>query len=92
MAGDAGGNAAAAGVGVLGLAGGVGEGEELLQHEFEFPALEPYRGGLDGEGARAEGFDLEAVAFELFSEFGEDDHLGRQEIDEERHEEALTLG
>ena len=91
MAGHAGGDAAAAGFGVFGLLVAVGDGEDLFEHVFELDAFEAYRGGLDGEGAGAEGFGFKAVAFELFVDLGEGDHLGGQEVDEERHEEALAL-
>ena len=50
------------------------------------------RRGADGEGAGAEGLGFEAVAFELVSEGGEANHLLGEEIDEQRHEQALALG
>ena len=91
MAGDAGGDAAAAGFGVFGLLVAVGDGEDLFEHAFEFDAFEADGGGFDGEGAGAEGFGFEAVAVELVGDLGEGDHLGGEEVDEERHEEALAL-
>ena len=91
MAGDAGGDAAAAGFSVFGLLVAVGDGEDLFEHAFEFAAFEAYGGGFDGEGAGAEGFGFEAVALEFFGDLGEGDHLGGEEIDEQRHEEALAL-
>ncbi len=51
VAGDAGGDAAAAGFGVLGLAVAVGDGEDLFEHLLELAAFEAYWGGFDGEGA-----------------------------------------
>ena len=91
VAGHAGGDAAAAGLGVFGLLVAVGDGEDFFEHAFEFDAFETYGGGLDGEGAGAEGLGFEAVAVELFGDLGEGDHLGGEEVDEERHEEALAL-
>ena len=91
VAGDGGGDAAAAGFGVFGLLVAVGNGEDLFEHTFEFSALETYGGCLDGEGAGAEGFCFEAVALELFGGLGEGDHLGGEEIYEQGHEEALAL-
>ncbi len=91
VAGDAGGDAAAASVGVFGLLAAIGGGEELFEHDLEFPALEAYGCGFDGEGAWSEGFGFEAVAVELVGDLGEGDHLGGEQVDEERHEEALAL-
>ncbi len=91
VAGHAGGDAAAAGFGVFGLLVAVGDGEDFFEHLFEFAAFETYRRGFDGESARAEGFGFEAVAVEFIGDLGEGDHLGRKEIDKERHEEALAL-
>ena len=65
VAGDAGGDAAAAGFGVFGLLAAVGDGEDLFDHAFELAAFEADGGGFDGEGAGAEGFGFEAVALEL---------------------------
>ena len=91
MAGDAGGDAAAAGFGVFGLLVAVGDGEDLFEQMFEFAAFEADGSGFDGEGAGAEGFGFEAVAVELFGDLGEGDHLRGEEVDEQRHEEALAL-
>ena len=76
VAGDAGGDAAAAGFGVLGLLVAVGDGENFFEHALEFGAFEAYRGGFDGEGFGAKGFGFEAVSFEFFGYLGEGDHLG----------------
>ena len=54
-------------------------------------AFKADRSGFDGEGAGAEGFGFEAVALELFGDLGEGDHLCGEEIDEQRHEQALAL-
>ena len=91
VAGDAGGDAAAAGFGVFGLLVAVGDCEDFFEHAFEFYAFETYGGGFDGEGAGAEGLGFEAVAFELVGDLGEGDHLGGKQVDEQRHEEALAL-
>ncbi len=91
MAGDAGGDAAAAGFGVFGLLVGVGDGEDLFEHAFELDAFEADGCGFDGEGAGAEGLGFEAVAVELVGDLGEGDHLGGEQIDEQGHEEALAL-
>ena len=91
VAGDGGGDAMAAGLGVFRLLVAVGDGEDLFEHAFELDAFETDGSGFDGEGARAEGLDFEAVVFELFGDLGEGDHLRGQEVDEERHEEALAL-
>ena len=91
VAGDAGGDAAAAGFGVFGLLVAVGDGEDLFEHAFEFDAFEADGSGLDGEGAGAEGFGFEAVAVEFFGDLGEGDHLGGEQVDEQRHEQALAL-
>ena len=82
VAGDAGGDAAAAGLGVFGLLLAVGDGEDLFEHALEFAAFEADRGGFDGDGVGAEGLGFEAVAVELVGEAGEGDHLGGEEIDE----------
>ena len=87
VAGDAGGDAAAAGFQSFRSGGcSPGDGEELFDHGFELAAFEATRGGLDGEGAGAEGFGFEAVVFELFGDLGEGDHLGWEKVDEERHQ------
>jgi len=91
VAGDGGGDATATGFSVLGLLVAVGDGEDLFEHAFEFGAIEAYWGGFDGEGAGTEGFGFEAVALEFFGNLSEGDHLSGEEIDEQRHEEALTL-
>ena len=85
-------DAAAAGFGVFGLLVAVGDGEDLFDHLFELAALEAYRGGVDGQSAGSEWLGFEAVALEFFGDLGEGDHLGGEEVDEQRHEEALTLG
>ena len=54
-------------------------------------AFEANGGGLDGDGARAEGFRVKAVALQFAGDGGEDDHLLRQEIDQHGHEQALAL-
>ncbi len=54
-------------------------------------AFEANRGGLDRDGARAEGFGLEAVALQLGGDAGEDDHLLRQQIDQHGHQQLLPL-
>jgi hypothetical protein len=88
---DAGGDAAATGFGVFGLAVAVGDGEDLFEHLLEFAAFESYGSCFDGQGAGAEGLGFEAVAVEFVGDLGEGDHLGREEIDQQRHEEALAL-
>jgi len=92
VAGDGGGDATGAGAGVLDLVVGCGRGEDVSEGEFEFPALEASWGGFDGEGAGAEGLCLEAVALEFVGKIGEADHLLGEEINQERHEQTLTLG
>jgi hypothetical protein len=69
----------------------VGDGEDLFEHAFELDAFEADGSGFDGEGAGAEGLGFEAVAVELLGDLGEGDHLGREKVDEQRHEEALAL-
>ena len=91
MAGDGGGDTATAGLSVLGLAVAVGHGQQLLDHSFEFPALQAYGSGFDGEGAGAKGFSFEAVVFEFLGDLGERDHLRWQQIDQQWHQQALTL-
>ena len=91
VAGDGGGDAAAAGFGVLGLLVAVGDGEDLFEHAVPVRAFEAYWRGLDGEGAGAEGLGFEAVAVEFVGDLGEGDHLRGQQIDQQRHEEALAL-
>ena len=46
VAGDAGGDAAAAGFGVFGLLVAVGDGEDLFEHAFELDGLRGRRGRL----------------------------------------------
>ena len=91
VAGHAGGDAAAAGFGVFRLLKTIVYGEDVFDHEFELAAFKAYRRGLDGEGAGAEGLGFKAVAFKLFCDAGEGDHLGGQKVNEEGHEEALAL-
>jgi len=91
MAGHTRGDATAAGFGVFGLLIAIGDGEDFFEHLFELAAFETYRRGFDSESAWAEGFSFEAVAIEFVGDLGEGDHLGRKQIDEKRHEEALTL-
>src|SRR5438067_6890888 len=91
MAGDRGGDAAAAGFGVFGLLVAVRDGEDLFEHALEWNAFEAYGSGFDGECSRAEGLGFEAVAVELFSDLGKGDHLRWEHVDEQRHEEALAL-
>jgi hypothetical protein len=69
----------------------VGYREDLFEHAFEFYAFEAYGGCFDGEGAGAEWFCFESVAFEFLGYLGEGNHLGGEKIDEKGHEEALTL-
>ena len=81
VAGDAGGDAAAAGFGVFALLIAVGNGEDLFEHALEFDAFEADGSGFNGEGAGAEGFGFETVAVEFFGNFGEGDHLGGEHVD-----------
>ena len=91
VAGDGGGDAAAAGFGVFGLLLRSGTARTSSSMLFEFAAFETDGGGFDGEGAGAEGLGFEAVAVELVGDVGEGDHLRGEEFDEEGHEEALAL-
>ena len=50
------------------------------------------RRGLHRDGARAERFDLEAVAVQLIGNFGEHRHLSRRQLDDQRHQQLLLLG
>ena len=56
------------------------------------PARNSGGGCLHRDGARAEGFDLEAVAIQFVGDFGEDRHLARRQLDDERHQQLLPLG
>ena len=91
VTGHAGGDAAAASLGVFGLLVSIGNGQDLFEHLFEFDTFEADGSGFEGESARAEGLGFEAVAVEFAGDLGEGDHLGGKEVDEERHEEALAL-
>ena len=91
VTGHAGGDAAAAGFGVFGLLVAVGDGEDFFEHAFELDAFKTDGCGFDGESTWAEGFGFEAVAIELVGDLGEGDHLGGEEIDEQRHEKTLAL-
>ena len=91
VAGDAGCDAAAASLGVLGLLIAVGDSEDFFDHLLELLAFETYGRGLDGEGAGTKGLGFEAVAVEFLGDFGEGDHLGGEKVDQQGHEEALTL-
>jgi hypothetical protein len=91
VAGDAGGDAAPAGLGVLGLLIAVGNGEDLFEHLFELGAFEADWSRFDGQGSGAEGLSFEAVVVEFFCYLREGDHLGWKKIDEQRHEQTLTL-
>jgi hypothetical protein len=53
--------------------------------------FETDRRGLDGEGAGTKGLGFESVAIEFLRDLGEGDHLGGEEVDQQRHEEALAL-
>jgi hypothetical protein len=68
-----------------------GDGEDLLEHLFEFAAFEAHGGSFNGKSARAEGFGFEAVTLKFLGDLGEGDHLGGEQVNEERHEEALAL-
>src|ERR1700761_9743390 len=68
VAGDGGGDTGAGGPEVLALVEAIALFEDFDEHALELAAFEANRCGLDGEGARAEGLDLEAVAFEFLSD------------------------
>src|SRR3954467_7773519 len=91
MARDGSRDAMAASLRVFILLFTVGDGEDFFEHALKLAAFETYGGSLDGDGLRAEGFSLKAVAFELVGESRECDHLRREKVDEQGHEETLTL-
>ena len=91
MTGDAGGDTAAASLGVLRLLFAVGNSENFFQHALEFAPLQAYRSSLDGNRMRPEGFGLKAVSVKFIGQTRKGDHLRGQKIDQYRHEEALAL-
>ena len=91
VAGDGRGDAGAHGFEVFPLGFAFTLLQHLNQHALQLIALEPNGGGLDGDGARAEGFGVKAVALQFSGDRGEDNHLLRQEIDQHGHEQALAL-
>ncbi len=48
-------------------------------------------GRLHRDGARAERFDLEAVAIQFIGNLGEDRHLAGRQLDDQRHQQLLPL-
>ena len=91
VAGDGGGDAGAAGLFVFRLLLAFGHGKHLFQHAFELAAFKADGRGLYGQGARAKGLGLKAVALQLFGDGGEGDHLLGQQLDQHGHEQALAL-
>ena len=91
VAGDGGGDARAGGGEIFPLVEAVGLFEDFDEHALELAAVETNGSGFDGEGARAEGLDLEAVALQFGGDQREGDHLGRSEVDEQGHEQTLAL-
>ena len=81
MAGDGGGDAGASGFEVVGLDGGAGLLEDFEDHALELGSVEAGRRGFDGDGVGAEGLGFAAVAVQLRSERGEDDHLLGEQVD-----------
>ena len=47
--------------------------------------------GLHRDGARAERLHLEAIAVQLVGDLGEDRHLSRRQLDDQRHQQLLLL-
>jgi len=70
VAGDAGGDPAASGLGVFGLLLAIWNSENLFEHPLQLAAFESYGSGLDGDGVWAERLGLEAVALQLVGEAG----------------------
>ena len=65
VAGDGRGDAGAHGFEVFPLGFAFTLLQHLNQHALQLIALEPNGGGLDGDGARAEGFGVKAVALQF---------------------------
>jgi hypothetical protein len=61
------------------------------QHSLEFPAFQTDRRGFDGESSGAKGLGFEAVFFQFVGDIGKNRHLPWLQIDQERHEQSLTL-
>ena len=91
VAGDAGGDAAAASLGVFGLLVAVGDGEDLFEHLFEFDAFEADGAALTARVRGPKGSASKPLRSSSLGDLGEGDHLGGKEVDEQRHEEALAL-
>ena len=91
VAGDGSGDPGAAGFFVFNLCGLFGSAEKLVEDELQLTAFQANGSGFDGECARTEGLGFKAVAFELFGNSREADHLLREKLHEYRHEEALAL-
>jgi len=95
VAGDGGGDAGAEGD--KGFCGrpfvGVGGGliDDLAEGPLELCAFQSHRGSFDCKCLRTKGFHLEAIALKLLGDLREDDHLGRFELDQKRHQQALAL-
>ena len=65
--------------------------ENFGEEFFGVGVLDSGWDGLDGDAARAHGFDFETVGGHFFGDFLEDDDLARGEFENERHEHALRF-
>ena len=84
-------NAPGPGAGVLGLVFEVRGREQVLQCQLQLFPFKACRGRFDGKRPRSERLGFEAVAIQLFRKIGKPDHLRRQKIDENRHQQTLPL-
>ena len=65
--------------------------EHIFEHLLQLPTFQADRRGFDRERSRPEGLGLEAVALQLLGDAGKRDHLRRQKVDQQRHQQPLPL-
>ena len=63
----------------------------LGQHSLERRALQAHRRRFDRKCLRAKGFHLKSVGFQFLGNPGENDHLPRFQLHQQRHQQALAL-
>ena len=91
MAGHRSGNPAGSGLRVVGLARMILCGENVFKHLLKFAALQAHGRRLDSQGTGAKGFSFKAVSFQFGGDASKRHHLGWKQVDEQGHEETLTL-
>ena len=65
--------------------------QDFVQQVLDVTGRDPGGRGLNRNRARAEWFHLKAVPVQFVGDLGEDRHLARSQLDDQRHQQLLLL-